>query len=48
MMIKQLKLRLTEEFHNELKLFCVKNNISMQDFVTKALEEKYQAELKKG
>ena len=37
---KQFKVRMPEEFHNELKVFCVKNNISMQEFTIQAIEEK--------
>ncbi len=37
---KQFKVRMPENFHNELKVFCVKNNISMQEFTIQAIEEK--------
>jgi len=40
MKIKSFPLRLPEELHKELKLYCVEKGISMQEFIMKAIEEK--------
>lgn len=40
MVIKSFPLRLPENLHKELKLYCVEKGISMQDFIMKAVEEK--------
>lgn len=40
MKVKSFPLRLPEEFHKELKIYCVEKGISMQDFIIKAVEEK--------
>lgn len=40
MKIKSFPLRLSEDLHKELKLYCVEKGISMQDFILKAIEEK--------
>lgn len=39
MKIKSFPLRLSEDLHKELKLYCVEKGISMQDFILKAIEE---------
>lgn len=36
---KNVPYRMTVEEHTELKLFCVKHGYSLQEFVTKAVEE---------
>ena len=36
---KTFLLRLPEDLHKELKLFCVEKGISMQDFIMKAIDE---------
>ncbi|NBI43938.1 hypothetical protein GVX76_10800 [[Haemophilus] felis] len=41
---KQLIVRVEEDFYTELKLFCVKNNTSIQDFVLNAIQEKFKNE----
>lgn len=38
--IKTFPLRLSEEFHKELKLYCVEKGISMQEFILRATEDK--------
>lgn len=40
MKVKSFPLRLSEDFHRELKIYCVEKGISMQDFIIKAVEEK--------
>jgi predicted HicB family RNase H-like nuclease len=40
MKLKSYPLRLSEELHKELKLYCVEKGISMQDFILGAIEEK--------
>lgn len=40
MKIKSFPLRLSEDMHKELKLYCVEKGISMQDFIMRAIEEK--------
>lgn len=40
MKIKSFPLRLSEDLHKELKLYCVEKGISMQDFILRAIEEK--------
>jgi predicted HicB family RNase H-like nuclease len=40
MKVKSFPLRLSEELHKELKLYCVEKGISMQEFILKAIEEK--------
>ena len=37
--VKSLPVRLDESEHLELKLFCVKHGISMQEFIIKAVHE---------
>jgi len=36
----QLATRIPKSLHRELKLHCVTHEIAVQDFVTKAIEEK--------
>ena len=36
----QLATRTPKELHRRLKLYCVTNDISLMDFVVKAIEEK--------
>jgi hypothetical protein len=36
----QLATRVPKELHHRLRLYCVTNDISVMDFVTKAIEEK--------
>jgi predicted HicB family RNase H-like nuclease len=38
----QLATRIPKHLHRELKLFCVKSDVSVMDFVVNALEEKLQ------
>jgi hypothetical protein len=40
----QLATRIPKPLHRELKLHCVKSDVSVMDFVVKALEEKLQRE----
>ncbi|MOA23689.1 hypothetical protein D3C78_1443240 [compost metagenome] len=40
MKLKSYPLRLSEDLHKELKLYCVEKGISMQDFILGAVEEK--------
>lgn len=39
MKTKSLPLRFDENEHKKLKMFCVEHGISMQEFITKAVEE---------
>jgi predicted HicB family RNase H-like nuclease len=36
---KPFLLRLPDDLHKELKLYCVEKGISMQDFIMKAVDE---------
>jgi len=38
----QLATRIPKHLHRELKLYCVKSDVSVMDFVVNALEEKLQ------
>jgi predicted HicB family RNase H-like nuclease len=40
----QLATRIPKHLHRELKLHCVKSDVSVMDFVVKALEEKLARE----
>jgi predicted HicB family RNase H-like nuclease len=40
----QLATRIPKQLHRELKLHCVKSDVSVMDFVVKALGEKLQRE----
>jgi predicted HicB family RNase H-like nuclease len=40
----QLATRVPKPLHRELKLHCVKSDVSVMEFVVKALEEKLQRE----
>ena len=40
----QLATRIPKHLHRELKLHCVKSDVSVMEFVVKALEEKLQRE----
>ncbi len=40
----QLATRIPKHLHRELKLHCVKSDVSVMDFVVKALEEKLSRE----
>lgn len=40
MKTKPFLLRLPDDFHLELKLYCVEKGITMQEFIMKATEEK--------
>ena len=40
----QLATRIPKSLHRELKLHCVKSDVSVMDFVVKALEEKLTRE----
>lgn len=42
MKAKNFPLRLDEQEHKELKLFCVQHGVSMQEFVINAIREKKQ------
>lgn len=37
---KPFLLRLPDDMHKELKLYCVEKGISMQDFIMNAVDEK--------
>ena len=37
---KQFLLRLPDDLHKELKLYCVEKGISMQDFIMSAVDER--------
>ena len=39
---KPFLLRLPDELHKELKLYCVEKGISMQDFIMSAVDDKAQ------
>lgn len=45
MKLKSFPLRLTEDLHKELKLYCVEKGISMQDFILRAIEEKAEQKI---
>lgn len=40
----QLATRIPKQLHRELKLHCVKADVSLMDFVVSALEDKLQRE----
>jgi len=40
----QLATRIPKNLHRELKLHCVKSDVSVMEFVVKALEEKLRRE----
>jgi hypothetical protein len=40
----QLATRIPKQLHRELKLYCVKSDVSVMDFVVSALEDKLQRE----
>ena len=40
----QLATRIPKHLHRELKLHCVKSDLSVMEFVVKALQEKLQRE----
>jgi predicted HicB family RNase H-like nuclease len=42
----QLATRIPKQLHRELKLYCVKSDVSVMDFVVSALEDKLQRETK--
>ena len=42
----QLATRIPKQLHRELKLFCVKSDVSVMEFVVSALEDKLQHETK--
>lgn len=42
MKTKNFPLRLDEQEHKDLKMFCVEHGISMQEFVVNAIREKKQ------
>jgi predicted HicB family RNase H-like nuclease len=44
----QLATRIPKHLHRELKLHCVKSDVSVMEFVVKALEEKLQREAGSG
>ncbi len=44
----QLATRIPKQLHRELKLFCVKSDVSVMDFVVGALEEKLQRDRGRG
>lgn len=41
----QLATRIPKSLHRELKLHCVKSDVSVMEFVVKALEEKLSREV---
>src|SRR5215813_10301913 len=44
----QLATRIPKQLHRELKLYCVKSDVSVMDFVVSALEDKLQRETRSG
>ena len=38
--MKTKSLKINEELHKEIKLYCVENNINLYNFVEKILKEK--------
>jgi len=44
----QLATKIPKELHRRLKLHCVKADMSVQDFVTRALREKLDREGRRG
>jgi predicted HicB family RNase H-like nuclease len=44
----QLATRIPKVLHRELKLHCVKNDVSVMEFVVRALEEKLGREQGRG
>ena len=44
----QLATRIPKALHRELKLHCVKNDVSVMEFVVRALEEKLGREQGRG
>ena len=44
----QLATRIPKNLHRELKLHCVKSDVSVMDFVVRALEEKLAREAGSG
>ena len=44
----QLATRIPKELHRELKLHCVKSDLSLMDFVVQALGEKLAREGRRG
>jgi predicted HicB family RNase H-like nuclease len=42
----QLATRIPKQLHRELKLYCVKSDVSVMDFVVSALQDKLQRETK--
>ena len=44
----QLATRIPKVLHRELKLHCVKNDVSVMEFVVKALEEKLGRDQARG
>ena len=40
----QLATRIPKQLHRELKLYCVKSDVSVMDFVVSALQDKLQRE----
>ena len=44
----QLATKIQKELHRRLKLHCVRTEVSVQDFVTRALREKLEREGRRG
>lgn len=44
----QLATRIPKQLHRELKLYCVKSDVSVMDFVVSALEDKLHRETRSG
>lgn len=42
----QLATRIPKQLHRELKLYCVKSDVSVMDFVVSALQDKLSRESK--
>lgn len=42
----QLATRIPKQLHRELKLYCVKSDVSVMEFVVSALQDKLQRETK--
>lgn len=45
MKIKSFPIRLSEDLHKELKIYCVEKGISMQEFILDAIEKKAQQKI---
>jgi predicted HicB family RNase H-like nuclease len=39
---KNIQLRVSPEFHKQLKMYCAENGISLQDFVVSLIRDKFR------